>query len=189
MHRKGVFFSFLLFSFLLPSSMLPTDASAKEAFYLGSGDVLHISVWKDEALTREAIVRPDGRISFPLAGEVSAAGRTIHEVQQELTQKLEPYVPDSPVTVMLSQLRSARIYVVGKVNKPGMFLLEAKTNVMQAIALAGGLTRFADKDDICVLRQGPDGQQAIPFDYGEVVRAEGLEANIQLQSGDTVVVP
>ena len=158
-------------------------------YTLGPGDVLLVSVWKDEELTREVLVRPDGMISFPLAGEIMAAGRSVPELQQEMEQKIQVYVPDTPVTVMLQQLRSTKVYVVGKVAQPGMFVKEGQMTALQALALAGGLTRFADKDGIHVIRKDREKQQALSFDYSDVSQGDDLSTNIFLQPGDTVVVP
>jgi polysaccharide export outer membrane protein len=103
---------------------------------------------------------------------------------------LQRYVPDSPVTVVLTQLQSTRIYVVGKVQRPGMFTVQGEISVLQALALAGGLNRFADEDDIYVLRSSEEeGQKTLPFDYSQVAKGKDLECNIALQPGDTVVVP
>lgn len=173
----------------LAGSLQAGEVQTSQKFTLGPGDVLQISVWKDEALTREVLVRPDGKFSFPLAGEIEAAGRTIEEVHQDLEARLKKYVPDSPVTVILSQLKSTRIFVVGKVQNPGMFIVQGETSVIQALALAGGLGRFADKDDIYVLRRTREGQQALFFNYSEVSSGDDLRSNIDLKPGDTVVVP
>ena len=158
-------------------------------FHLGPGDVLQVSVWKDEALTRDVLVTPDGFISFPLIGQVQAAGRTLAQVQAQLQQGLEKYVPDSPVTVALRQLNSRKVYVVGKVNKPGTSLLQGKMTVMQALAASGGFTRFADRDAILILRTHQGQKQAIPFDYSDVSQGRALETDINLQPGDIIVVP
>ena len=171
---------FLLFS-------VPLQATTD--FTLGPGDVLDVSVWKDEALTREVLIRPDGKFSFPLAGEVMAAGRSVEDVRGELEERLRKYVPDSPVTVVLTQLQSNQIYVVGKVIRSGMYSVPGEITVVQALALAGGLDRFADKDDIYVLRQTAEGQEALSFDYSELSKGEELSSNIFLKPGDTVVVP
>ena len=143
-----VFLCFLLFSFSVQAS----EVQIAPDFTLGPGDVLNVSVWKDEALTKEVLIRPDGRFSFPLAGEIMATGRTVEEVRDQLESKLKKYVPDSPVTVVLTQLQSTRIYVVGKVRNSGMYTVQGGINILQALALAGGLDRFADKDDIYVFR-------------------------------------
>ena len=180
-----VFLCFLLFSFSVQAS----EVQIAPDFTLGPGDVLNVSVWKDEALTKEVLIRPDGRFSFPLAGEIMATGRTVEEVRDQLESKLKKYVPDSPVTVVLTQLQSTRIYVVGKVRNSGVYTVQGGINILQALALAGGLDRFADKDDIYVLRQTTQGQNAIPFDYSKVTRGQDLSSNIFLKPGDTVIVP
>jgi polysaccharide export outer membrane protein len=160
-----------------------------EAFLVGPGDVLEVSVWNDETLTREVIVRPDGFISFPLIGEVRAEGRSVDDLRKAVEEKMAEYVPDVPVTVMLRQLGSTRVYVIGKVQAPGAFMLQDETRVIQVLSMAGGPTTFADKGDIIVIRYVGDGEQVFEFDYDEVVRGENLSQNILLQPGDTVVVP
>jgi polysaccharide export outer membrane protein len=159
------------------------------SFSLGPGDVLQISVWKDEALTKEVLISPDGYFSFPLAGQIKAAGKTIQEVQTHLQEILKEYVPDSPVSVALAQLNSSKVYVVGKVNRPGMYLMQGKMYVMQALATSGGFTRFADKDEIVILRNRHGKHEVIPFNYSEVAQGENLDTNIVLRPGDTIVVP
>jgi polysaccharide export outer membrane protein len=178
----------LVAAFLLTLSPLRAQ-ELTSPFTLGPGDVLQVSVWKDEALTREVLVTPDGYISFPLIGQVKAAGKSVKEVQAKLKEGLEKYVPDSPVTVALRQLNSRKIYVVGKVNKPGTSLLQGKMTVMQALAASGGFTRFADKNGIVILRNYNDTSKAIPFDYNQVSQGEELKSNIHLMPGDTIVVP
>ena len=180
----------LLFPFLLFLLVAHTGlAASPPAFHLGPGDVLLVSVWKDQELTREVMVRPDGKISFPLAGEIKAQGQTIAQLQKEMAERIQVYVPDTPVTVMLQQLRSTKVFVVGKVTKPGMFIMQGKMTVLQALSMAGGLTRFADKDGIHVIRKDKDTQTALSFDYGQVSEGDDLSTNIFLHPGDTVVVP
>lgn len=163
----------------------PRAMATDGRFTLGPGDVLGVSVWKDEVLDKEVLVRPDGMISYPLIGDIQASGKTVEELRQAIQEKIAAYVPDAPVTVLLLQLGSPRVFVVGKVAKPGMFLMAASTSVMQVLAMAGGLTTFADEDGILVLRGG----KAIPFDYAQAARGKNLEQNIVLQPDDTVVVP
>mgnify|MGYP006277666085 CR=1 FL=1 len=177
---------------LVPGRIMAEAESGRSSRYnLGPGDVLEIAVWKDEELSRQVIIRPDGFISYPLVGEVEAAGRTVSELQKEIESKIQKYVPDTPVAVMLSQLRSTKVFVVGKVAKPGMYVMEGPTRVLQALALAGGLGRFADPDSISVLRYSPEkGEQiSLPFDYSDVVDGENLSSHILLKPGDTVVIP
>ena len=158
-------------------------------FFLGPQDILEISVWKNEALTRQVVVRPDGKISFPLINDVQAAGRTVEELREVIREKIERYVPDAPVTVMVVELGSPVIYVVGKVAKPGLYLAGKPIRVMQALAMAGGTTRFADKGDILVLREEAGEQTVFKFDYEAVAQGENLSQNIVLKPNDTVVVP
>ena len=158
-------------------------------FYLGPEDELEISVWKDETLTRQVVVRPDGKISFPLIGDILATGRTVGELQQEIKKKIGVYVPDAPVTVLLLTVNSTKIYVVGKVHKPGVYVMGTTLRIMQVLAMAGGMTTFADEDDILIIREENGKQRFIEFDYGRVAGGKDLEKNIRLKSGDTVVVP
>ncbi len=164
-------------------------AAAEDIYLLGPEDDLEVSVWKDTELTKEVTVQLDGYFSFPLVGQVLAKGRGINDVQQELRQKLAGYVSNPVVTVLLKKVLSYHVYVIGKVNRPGDFVLGRRVNVMQALSMAGGMTPFASTGDISILREGPQGQTRIRFDYGEVAKGKDLAQNILLQSGDVVVVP
>jgi polysaccharide export outer membrane protein len=137
----------------------------------------------------EVLVRPDGGLSFPLAGEIDAAGRTIQELREAIDQRLQKYIPNAVVTVTVKQIGGNRIYVIGKVNRPGEFSFSRPIDVMQALSLAGGTTSFAALNDIRILRRENGAQQSISFRYGEVEVGRKLEQNILLRSGDTVVVP
>lgn len=159
------------------------------AYTVQPGDVLGISVWKEQDLQGEVLVRPDGGFSFPLVGEVMGAGKTIAELQREISSRIEKFVPDAVVTVSVRQPQGHRIYVVGRVNRPGEYVTPREVDVMQALSLAGGATPFAALNKIKVLRRSADGQTAIPFRYEDVERGRHLEQNILLQGGDVVVVP
>jgi len=158
-------------------------------YRLGPEDVLQISVWKDESLTREALVRPDGMISFPLIGEVQAEGRTAEELQKDIRERLSPFIPDPTVSVAVTKVNSYKIYVVGKVNRPGEYLVGHYSNVMQALSLAGGMTPYASENGIKVLRWEQGNQRTYSFRYGDVKKGNHLEQNILLQRGDVIVVP
>lgn len=160
-----------------------------DSFRLGPGDLLEVSVWNDEALTREVLVRPDGFISFPLIGEVAVEGRTVDELRADVEKKMAEFVPDVPVTVMLRQLGSTAVFVIGKVQQPGVFMLQDELRVIQVLSMAGGLTTFADKGKIRVLRYIGDQEQVFEFDYDDVAQGKDLSQNILLQPGDTVIVP
>lgn len=161
-----------------------------EGFYLvGPPDILSISVWKDELLSRDATVRPDGRISFPLIGDVVAEGRHVAQIAQEINERLTKFVSDPRVTVGVTEVKSYRIFVIGKVARPGEFLLGQHTDVMQALSLAGGITPFARESSIRILRRIGDQQKVHTFDYSEVLEGRNLEQNIILRRGDVVMVP
>jgi polysaccharide export outer membrane protein len=162
---------------------------ADQGYVLEPGDIIGISVWREPGLEDTVLVRPDGGITFPLAGEVDAEGKTIAEVSHDLTQRLAEFIPDPVVTVSIQQIEGNRIFVTGRVNKPGSIVLTRPLDVMQALSMAGGLSPFADKDAIKVLRRSGDRQIAIPFDYKAVQKGQDLQQNILLQAGDTLIVP
>ena len=165
-------------------------AAAKlDPYTVNPGDVLLISVWKEEDLEGEVLVRPDGYFSFPLAGEVEAAGKTVDDIRRDITEQLQRYIPDIVVTVSTQQIGGNKVYVIGQVNRPGDFLVNPRVDVMQALALAGGMTPFADVNDITILRRKGHVRMAIPFRYRDLERGKRLEQNIILQPGDVVVVP
>ncbi len=161
----------------------------KPGYRIGPEDVLYISVWKEPELQREVLVRPDGGISFPLAGNVQVAGKTTQDVEAEITRKIRRYIPDAVVTVSVKTISGYTIFVIGKVKNPGQFTLGRYVDVIQALTLAGGVTPFAEEDEISVLRRQDGKQVVFPFDYTEVKNGKKLEQNIRLQSGDVVVVP
>ncbi len=168
---------------------IPASPDTETGYSLGPEDVLLISVWKDEHLTREVVVRPDGMISFPLVGDIAAEGRTVEELRSDLARRLTKYIPNVNLTIAVLKVLSHKIYVVGRVNKPGEYLVGHYTDVLQALSLAGGLTPFADENDIKVVRRVMGQQQTFPFRYGDVRGGTGLEQNILLQRGDVVMVP
>ena len=171
-----------------PASTAPPDNDA--TYLLQPGDIVEISVWKEENLKKELLVRPDGGLTFPLAGDLKAAGHTTVEIEHEIETRLAKYFADVTVNVAVLQINGNQVYVVGKVNKPGAFKFDRPLDVMQALSLAGGTTEFADVNDIRILRRSPDGRQkALPFAYSDVARGKHLDQNIVLQSGDTLVVP
>jgi polysaccharide export outer membrane protein len=172
------------------SPAVPTDLPAADSGYsLGPEDVLLISVWKDDHLTREVVVRPDGMISFPLVGDVAAEGRTVEDLRGELVKRLTKYIPNANVTVAVIKVLSYKVYVVGRVTKPGEYLVGHYTDVLQALSLAGGLTPFAAENDIKVIRRVMGQQWVFPFRYSDVRKGIDLEQNILLRRGDVVMVP
>ncbi|HVC01656.1 MAG TPA: polysaccharide biosynthesis/export family protein [Steroidobacteraceae bacterium] len=172
-----------------PANAHPAQAQAAAGYKLEPGDVLYVSVWNEKDLEGDVLIRPDGGISFPLAGELQAAGRTNAQLTSMLEQRIRKYVPDAVVTVAVKSTGGNRIFVIGKVQRPGDFPLIGPLDVLQALSLAGGGTPFANMNDIRILRRSADRQSAIPFRYGDVEHGKKLPQNILLQSGDTVVVP
>jgi polysaccharide biosynthesis/export protein len=164
-------------------------ADVDGSYVIGPGDVLSISVWKEEGMQQEVLVRPDGGITFPLAGEIQAGGLTTVALAEVLVKKLKKYIPHPNVTVSVLQSVSNKIYVIGKVNRPGEFTATGYMDVLQALTMAGGLTPFADSDDIKIIRRTKSGTKVKLFDYDDVVSGERLDMNIILKAGDTVVVP
>jgi len=158
-------------------------------YIIGPGDILDISVWKDEALTKLVTVLPDGKISFPLIGEVTAGGKTLADLREELEKKLSRYVPDISLSVVVTRINSMIVYVVGRVNNPGMFGINTNVTVLKALAMAGGLNPFAKRSKIKIFRETGGQTRILSFDYDDVINGEDLGQNIQLQRGDTVVVP
>lgn len=186
--------AFIMIAGLLPTHSLagtttPITSVADPGYRLGAEDVMLISVWKDEHLTREVVVRPDGMFSFPLVGDIQAEDRTVEEIRTDLVKRLVKYIPNPNVSVAVMKVLSYKIYVVGRVNKPGEYLIGHYTDVLQALSLAGGLTPFAAENDIKVIRRVRGQQQVFPVRYGDLRKGQDLEQNILLQRGDTVMVP
>ena len=164
-------------------------AQVEPGYRLGAEDIMLVSVWKDEQLTREVVVRPDGMFSFPLVGDIQAEDRTVEDIRGDLVKRMTKYIPNPNVSVAVTKVISYKIYVVGRVNKPGEYLIGHYTDVLQALSLAGGLTPFAAENDIKVMRRVRGEQHAISFRYGDVRKGRDLEQNIILQRGDVVMVP
>ena len=159
------------------------------AYVVGPEDALDIAVWKDDTLKGTVLVRPDGGISFPLAGDFVVAGMTAAQVRDELVKRLEKFIPEPVVTVAVVKVSSYHIYVLGRVAKPGELLVGRNIDVLQALTLAGGLTPFASEDGIRVIRKVDNLTISIPFQYSKVRKGVDLTQNITLKSGDVLLVP
>lgn len=160
--------------------------AAPDTYRIGPEDTLQISVWKNDAMSRAVLVRPDGKISLPLVNDVQAAGLTTLELREVLTGKLKEFIPNPEVSVIVSDIRSLKVSVIGEVARPGRFELKSWTTVLDVLALAGGFTQFASRSRIVILT--PDGKtmKRIPFNYNKVV---GEQENFYLRNGDIVLVP
>jgi polysaccharide biosynthesis/export protein len=165
------------------------EAQAQPDYTLNPGDNLDVDVYKEVELTKTVVVRPDGKFSFPLAGDILAVGRTVVQVQQELSSRLTKYIPEPVVTVAVKTLDGCKIYVIGQVQHPGAILMNPRLNVLQALSMAGGMTPFAATNDVMILRGNGNNQKSLPFRYGDVSRGKNLNQNVVLEAGDVVVVP
>lgn len=168
---------------------LSVALAAGPGYKLQPGDVLSISVWKEQDLQQAVLVRPDGGISFPLVGDLQAQGTTVEDVRQQITRKLGRFIPDVQVSVALQELNGNLVYVVGKVNRPGVYPFSNNVDVMQALGMAGGANAFAALNEIKVLRRESGKLRSISFRYSDIEKGRNLDQNIVLQSGDTVIVP
>jgi polysaccharide export outer membrane protein len=169
-------------------------ASDNDTYKLKQGDAVLISVYGEEALNKELRVLPDGSITFPLAGRISVVNLTSQEVEIKVTEKLKEFLPEPQVTVIVSSVEGNKVYLVGKVLKPGPILLTGPMNVLQALSLSGGFDKFAHTNNIKVLRASNNSATsnstvALPVKYESLLNGEELSSNIQLQAGDIIVVP
>jgi polysaccharide biosynthesis/export protein len=167
-----------------------TDDDPPNAYAIGPGDVLEISVWKNPELTSTVPVRPDGRISVPLLGDVQAAGMTPLALKQTLTDGYKDYVTAPGVSVVVKEIHSRKIYVTGEVASPGVYDLQPRAKLMQALALAGGLTPYA-KGRVVVLRDSRDGKgdRRFEIEIGTIISGKKPQDNLLLMPGDTLIVP
>ena len=168
---------------------LQQTAIDQDTYLLGPGDILEISAWKDEALSKVIPILPDGTIHFPLLGQIRAGGNTVAVLRDEIERKLSRYVPEPFVDISVKQVNSMMVYVIGKVNQPGRFLLNGNINVLQALSMAGGLNTFAKGKKIKIIRNDGGESHLLTFNYDEVVSGDDLSQNIRLQRGDIIVAP
>jgi polysaccharide export outer membrane protein len=168
----------------------PAQEVAQEEFYtIAAGDVLQISVWKEDTLDREVVVLPDGKVTFPLIGSVSVAGKTPTAVQEDIKEKLHNFIPDATVSVVVKADLGHTVSVIGQVTKPGEIVMSHHLSVMEALSQAGGLTPYAKQGGIIILRHINGKETSIHFPYSDVVQGDDLDKDITLLPGDVVVVP
>lgn len=167
------------------------EQSLSDATYrVGPGDVLKINVWKNDQLSQNVSVRPDGAITLPLLGDIEVSGKSLDQVDAAITERGTRFFTEAlSVTTQVVEIKSYRIYVFGEVQKPGEYTPATQVTVLQALSLGGGFTRFASADEIIVIRHDDKGARRIPFVYNDIVRTGDLAGNLLLQTGDTVIVP
>lgn len=172
-----------------PAAVAARTATTND-FVIGPDDILFVQVWKEPELTRTITVRPDGKISLALIGEITASGQTPKQLESKITAKLSSFMADATVSIIVQEVRSRQFSVLGKVAHPGTYPLTRSVTVLDAIALAGGFRDFAKQNSVYILRQIPNGlPQRLAFNYKEVVKGNKLSQNVDLQPKDTVVVP
>jgi polysaccharide export outer membrane protein len=174
---------------MLVLATVTANAAQEAAYSVQPGDTLRVSVWKEPDLTGPVLVTPDGAFSFPLVGQVDARGKSVTALQQIIVDRLKKYISDPVVTIAVQEIKGNKVYVIGQVTRPGEFIVNPRVDVMQALSMAGGTTAFASLGNITIIRRTDSVQRTFPFDYTSAVKGRNLEQNIELQSGDVVVVP
>lgn len=173
-----------------PTYDYTTELRVMRTYTVGAGDVLEVRVWHNDQLSRRVTVRPDGFVTLPLVGDIVCGGKTVEQIGKEITEKGQQfYTEPLVVSVEVAELHSYRIYVLGEVTRPGEFTPTGQVTVLQAIALAGGFTRFAAPNEIVIVRKDAHGERRIPFAFSAVVKGGDLRENLPLLTNDTVVVP
>jgi polysaccharide export outer membrane protein len=166
------------------------ERRATRTYSIGPGDVLQVRAWKNEALSQRVTVRPDGFVTLPLLGDVPAGGRTADAIAKDVAERAARFYTEPPmVAIEVAELHSYRVYVLGEVGRPGEYTPRAQITILQAIALAGGFTRFAAPGHVVVVRRDAQGERRIPFAFGRVVDDGELAQDLPLEPNDTVVVP
>ena len=194
--RRAVWVSSRLIVILLAAPLAmaqqpaPTQpAPAGKDYIIGAEDILDIQVWGSNDLNQTVFVRPDGRLSLPLVGEIAVAGKTVQQLQDHLLAVYEKAVKGAVVTVIVKEIKSRRVFITGRIEKPGPYPLNGRTTILQLIAMAGGLREFVDGKNISLMRSEKDKQTVFDFNYQDVVKKRYLHQNIELKPGDVVVVP
>jgi polysaccharide export outer membrane protein len=169
--------------------VVPAGVATSPDFVIGPDDVLAIIFWREQDLSSEVAVRPDGKISLPLLNEIQAAGLTPEQLRATLTQAANRYVEDPAVTVVVKAINSRKVFITGQVSKPGPYALSGPTTVLQLIAMAGGVEEYAKADRIVVMRTEGGRTISRKFNYKQVSQGKNLQQNIELKPGDTIIVP
>jgi len=176
-------------AFFLLALLINSNVYAVDRYLLNAGDVLDISVWKEDALQKTVVVLPDGMISFPLAGEQQAVGKSVTELEEAIKKSLTEFISEPLVTVVVANVSGNTVHILGKAQNPGSFVMNRQLNVMQALSLAGGLSPYAEENNIIVLRQQGSNQTVISVHYADIKEGDDISTNITLKSGDVIVIP
>jgi polysaccharide biosynthesis/export protein len=174
----------------IPPLVIATPVTPPPGYVIGPDDVLQVLYWREKDMSAEVTVRPDGKITLPLLNDVQAGGLTPDQLRDKIDELSKKFLQEDPtVTVAVKAINSRKVFITGSVNKPGPYPLTAPTTVLQVIAMAGGLTEFANQSKIGVMRQENGKLVRYPFNYKDVAKGKNLEQNIELKPGDTVIVP
>jgi polysaccharide export outer membrane protein len=163
--------------------------SASGEYVLGAEDVLEILVWRNEALSRTVSIRPDGKISLPIIGDLQAAGLTATQLRDSIKERLQEYKETPEVSVIIREVNSLAVFILGEVARPGKLQLRSETTLLQALSLSGGFTQYADPDNILLLRRENGGETRIRVRYKDIVSGKNPDGNLLLRRGDTILVP
>lgn len=174
---------------LAANASAASAASSTQQYLIGLGDIIEVQVWKEPDLTKKLVVRLDGRISLPLAGDIMAAGQSPEELAKNIEKRLSAFIEEPSVSVTLEQSTSRRYYVIGQIDKPGEFTIDTPLTILQVIARSGGFQEWAKKDKIVIIRRQNGREEFIPFDYDSLIEGRNINQNIEIAPGDTVVVP
>jgi polysaccharide export outer membrane protein len=164
------------------------EAAPEGEYVIGVEDKLSISVWREPDLTRTVTVRPDGKITFPLIGDIQAAGKSAQSLDEVITAQIARYIKEPVVTVTVEEINNFKVYVLGEVTKQEALLLRQRTRLLQALAIAGGLTQYADKSNVVLVREEGGREVRMRVDYRKLVSGERPELNHWLKPGDTIIV-
>lgn len=184
-----IFIFVMVLFIVIPFNQIYSAEKDLPGYQIGPDDVLNIFVWKEAELTRDATVMADGRISFPLIGDIMVQGKTVAEVKDIITTKLKNFIDAPEVTIIVNESRSRRIYTIGNVKTPGPYPLAPNMTVLQALSAAGGFSEWADKKNILIIRREGGKEEQLNFNYKDVVSGENIEQNVTLKPNDTIVVP
>ncbi len=165
------------------------QGAVDSSYIIGPMDVLEIQVWREPDFSRQVLVRPDGKITFPLIGDIQASDMSTMDLRALLTEKLDSFVDNPEVTVIVLESQSKNFYIIGRVNQPGTYPLSPHMTVLQALSVAGGFGEWAHKDNIRIIRRSGEKEEILRFDYDKVISGKNLEQNILLQPNDTIIVP
>ena len=164
-------------------------AGQASSYLLQPGDLIEVHVWREPELTRQVIIRPDGQLSFPLVGDMPAAGRSVTDVTESLKKAIHEYIPEAVVTISLQEPKGNKVFIIGKVNRPGEYVMAHTANVLQALSMAGGFSPYAKRSSIKVIRSAGAGFSAFDVDYDHLSKGQNLDTNLIVLPGDVIIVP